>query len=159
MAAGMKVEVNHHQVKGLEKACAMLEKEAKRVIGTYDYGWPQLAGRTQRDRERQGFPPNEPLLRSGELRDAIEHQIVSEHEGEVGVPSGESHTDYNGGSTAPEVGQIALWQEMGTSTIPPRPFLAGAAAHKGEEAAEIVGEAIYMALAGKKLLGVIPPIP
>jgi hypothetical protein len=37
-----------------------VENEAKRVIGTYDYDWPQLAASTQAQRVRKGFPANEP---------------------------------------------------------------------------------------------------
>ena len=40
-------------------------------------------------------------------------------------------------------------QEMGTSRIPPRPFLAPAAAQQGEEIARAVGDAVAAALRGK----------
>jgi hypothetical protein len=54
----------------LKKACEMIRDEAKRVIGTYDYGWPPLAPATIPDRTRLGYAPDEPLLRTGELREA-----------------------------------------------------------------------------------------
>jgi hypothetical protein len=122
-------------VKGaLEKACVVIEDEAKRVIGSYDYGWRELAESTQAERARLGFPPNEPLLRTGEMRDSLEHQVVlAEKKGYVG-----SNDDK------------AVWQELGTSRgIPPRSFLGGAAAHKGQEAAEAIGQKIFFALTSK----------
>jgi hypothetical protein len=53
----------------IEEACVILERECKRVIGTYDYGWAPLADATKADRVAQGYPADEPLLRSGEMRD------------------------------------------------------------------------------------------
>jgi len=41
--------------------------EAKRVIGTYDYDWPQLSPATL---AHKFF--NTPLLETGEMRDSIE---------------------------------------------------------------------------------------
>lgn len=105
----------------LEKAAELIEGEAKRVIGTYKYGWPELAESTKKDRVRKGFPENEPLLRTGEMRDSIEHTAGVE-------------TAYVGSNN-----DKAVWQELGTSRIPPRSFLMGAAMHKGREAAEILG--------------------
>jgi hypothetical protein len=51
----------------IRKACAMVCTEAKRVIGTYDYDWPQLSPETL---ARKFF--NTPLLETGEMRDSIE---------------------------------------------------------------------------------------
>ena len=115
----------------LEDGCKIVEKEAKRVIGTYDYGWPQLAQSTQEDRVRSGFSANEPLLRTGEMRDTVEHTVQG-HSGFVG-----SNDDK------------AVWQELGTSRgIPPRSFLGGAAAHKGAEVAEKIGEVVVKKIVG-----------
>lgn len=83
--------------------------EAKRVIGTYEYGWPQLAESTQEDRVKRGFTPNNPLERTGELRDSIGHRAAIAPDGADGlVFSGEKK---------------ALWAEMGTVTQPARSFL------------------------------------
>jgi phage gpG-like protein len=116
----------------LEEGAQVIEDEAKRVIGTYDYDWPQLAPSTQEERTKQGFPANEPLLRTGELRDSIEHTIVSDHEAQIG-----SNLD------------IAVYQELGTRTIPPRSFLAQAAAHKEEDVGEKVGRHMIKAILPK----------
>jgi hypothetical protein len=45
----------------MEKACVIVETEAKRVIGTYDYDWAPLAETTKAERARLGFPEDEPL--------------------------------------------------------------------------------------------------
>jgi hypothetical protein len=109
----------------LEKACIIIETEAKDVIGTYTYGWPQLAASTQEDRARLGYSANDPLERTGEMRDSIEHSVEG-HSGFVGSDS-----------------EIAEFQEFGTPSIPPRSFLGEAAAHKGEEAADAVGQELF----------------
>jgi HK97 gp10 family phage protein len=117
-----------HEV--MEKACVMVEKEAKRVIGTYDYNWPALAEATIADRVAQGFAPDEPLLRTGEMRDSIEHRVETEGLGMKTV--GLVGTD----------NPIAKYQELGTRTIPPRSFLGEAAMHKEEEIHELFGSSV-----------------
>ena len=68
----------------LKKAREMIRDETKRVIGTYDYGWLLLAPATIADRTRLGYAPDEPLLRTGELRDLIKYDIIEPGElGEV----------------------------------------------------------------------------
>lgn len=114
----------------LEKACSLVEREAKDVIGTYHYGWPQLAPATQAERARLGYAPNEPLLRTGDLRDSITHHM----DGDTGFV----------GSTS----EIAPHHEFGTSRIPPRSFLGGAAAAKEEEIHALGATALQKAVAG-----------
>lgn len=119
------IELKHHHHAMLEKAAQVLEKEAKQVIGTYDYGWPQLAESTIA-RKANG---NTPLLETGEMRDSIEHNS-DEHEAYVGTND-----------------KKAIWQEFGTSRgIPPRPFIGGAADHKGQEAMEEMGLEFFATL-------------
>jgi phage gpG-like protein len=92
----------------LEKACQMIEDEAKAAIGTYKYGWSQLAQSTQDQRVTLGYSANEPLLRTGDLRDSIHNTVVSSEEAFVGTND-----------------PVAPFHEFGTSRIPPRPFLGG----------------------------------
>jgi hypothetical protein len=110
----------------LDGACEIVEKEAKRVIGTYEYGWPSL----QPDTIARKAKGDTPLLETGEMRDSIEH-TVSGKSGFVG-----SNNDK------------AVWQELGTSRIPPRSFLGGACMRKGEEVAKHLGHSQFEAMTG-----------
>jgi phage gpG-like protein len=123
LGAEMAVETHH----ALEHAAVLVETEAKAEIGVYQgaagpfAAWQTLAPFTQADRVAKGFSANDPLLRTGELRDSIEH-TVGVNEAEVG-----SNSD------------IALFQELGTrgggrgGPIPPRSFLGGAAFRKAPQ--------------------------
>lgn len=133
---GMIAEVEAAKGRALEEAAKVIEKEAKRVIGTYDYGWKELAPSTQDTRESLGFEPDEPLLRTGELRDSIGHTIVSKDEAAIG-----SNEDK------------AVYAELGTATEPARSFLAGAASAKGKECAEILGTEVIEVFAGGAVIG------
>lgn len=107
-----------------------IEETAKEEIGVYQpaYGpfdaWAPLAESTKSDRVRQGYSEDEPLLRSGELRDSIESEVV----GLAAIVGTKS--------------EIGLWQEVGTASIPPRPFIGPAYVRKIEPLMESVGMAI-----------------
>jgi hypothetical protein len=128
---------------GLERAATIIEREAKASVGHYQdaagpfVAWAELADATKADRLHQGFPENEPELRTGALRDSIEHK-VGEKEAEVGSDS-----------------PIMEYQELGTIRIPPRSILGGAAARKGEEAAEAIGQDVFLALVGRNEISTI----
>jgi hypothetical protein len=64
----------------VEKACRMIEKEAKAAIGTYRYDWEPLKPETVARKARGDTP----LLETGELRDSIEHVVVREGKEVVG---------------------------------------------------------------------------
>ncbi len=132
--AGLAEALHEERKRAMEKACVILEEEAKAAIGTYrdGYNWPQLAEATQEDRVRKGFTPNDPLLRTGELQRSIEHKVESADLGYVGTNDAK-----------------AKFQEFGTSKIPPRPFLGGALHAKGEEVAEVFGHSIKTAIESK----------
>src|SRR5579872_1078512 len=68
----------------VERACQMVEDEAKGSLGSYHRGWKQLAQSTQTERVREGFPANEPGLRTGAMRDSIEHEVHRTIDGAVG---------------------------------------------------------------------------
>lgn len=101
-------EVTHHIT---EKAAEIIEEDAKKRIGEYqDYvgpfpAWAELADSTKADRAAKGFPEDEPLLRTGTLRDSIK---VTARGNEAVIGSDD---------------EVALYQEVGTDKIPPRPFL------------------------------------
>jgi phage gpG-like protein len=124
------IEVEHANHEALELGARIIEEEAKRVIGTYDYGWPRLAESTLKRKS-----DDTPLLETGEMRDSIEH-VSSSKEAHIG-----SNNDK------------AIWQELGTKTIPPRSFLAGAAMHKEREVVDLIGRAAVLALSGETVVG------
>jgi hypothetical protein len=131
-------EADHN---ALERCAELIEKRAKEKIGEYQeqagpfIAWAELADATKADREHQGFPENEPLLRKGELRDSIEH-IVIDDEAHVG-----SNSD------------VAVFQELGTAKMPPRSFLGGAAVEKLPRILGIVGGHAVAALVGQGVHG------
>jgi hypothetical protein len=98
--------------------------EAKRVIGTYDYGWPQLAQATQDDRISKGYAENEPGLREGDMRDSIEH-VSNSHDATIGSND-----------------QKLVWFEVGTVNQPPRPVLQRALHERHEEVVHIVEQRV-----------------
>jgi HK97 gp10 family phage protein len=122
--------------RGLEASAKAIEETAKAEIGKYqpEIGpfpeWPELAESTQQDRERQGYPANEPLLRRGDLRDSIERQ-VGNLEAVIGSKS-----------------EIAAYQEFGTDKIPARPFMGPAAFRNKDKIAKAVGAAVVSGLFG-----------
>lgn len=119
---------------GLEVSFRVIVKEieetAKEEIGVYQpaYGafesWAPLAEATKADRVRQGYSEDEPLLRSGELRDSIQSEVV----GLTAIVGTKS--------------EIGLWQEVGTENIPPRPFIGPAYVRKIDLMLKEICEAI-----------------
>lgn len=134
--ATLRLEMDHANHSALEKAARIVEEEAKRVIGTYDYGWTPLAPSTLAQKAA-----DTPLLETGEMRDSIEH--ISDHK------------EANIGSNNDK----ALWQELGTVKIPPRSFLAGALQHKTDEVVDVIGREIVGALAGEVVVGANMMLP
>lgn len=118
----------------MERACRIVEDESKRVIGTYDYAWPQLKPSTQAERVSRGFSANDPLLRTGDMRDSISHTVVV-------LGFAEDIVGYVGSNS-----MIAVYQELGTNKIPPRSFLGGAARAKEHEVAEEIGGGVRQVL-------------
>jgi phage gpG-like protein len=113
------------------KACQMVCDEAKRVLGTHDYNWPQLQPETIARKVRGDTP----LLETGKLRDSIEWNSYG-NEGHVG-----SNLD------------IAVYQERGTSRIPPRSFLVGAAIRMEPAIHAMAARASMAVMAGRGLHG------
>lgn len=125
---GMIAHVEHAKHEALDEAAKTVQDGAKENIGTYTLGWPQLAEATQRQREAMGFSANEPLLRRGDLRDSIQRTVDRD----------EAHV----GSNMDE----AVWQELGTSRIPPRSFLMGTALQRESEIKHLLGAKAVAAL-------------
>ena len=109
---------------GLDDIGKLAQSMAKSYIGSYQHGWAPLAESTIADKAAKGFAVPAPLLRTGEMRDSIEYEVeLAEFEVVVG-----SHL------------LIALYQELGTSRIPPRSFLGLAMSECIPLAEEIFGK-------------------
>jgi phage gpG-like protein len=109
-------------------ACELVAAEAKRVLGTEGYDWPALSPATLAHKMQSGM-----LLETGAMRASIEWNS-SGNEGHVG-----SNSD------------IAVYQELGTARIPPRPFLSGAANAMEEKIHKMAAKAVMAVMLGKGL--------
>lgn len=134
--AAFEHRLQHHGHAALERVGRAVEAEAKREIGTYQAGggpfaaWAELADSTKEDRVKQGFTPNDPGLRSGEMRDSIGH--AADHEGVV-IGSDDDKL---------------VWFELGTAKQPPRSVLGLAVVHKEHEIKAHLGGGVVSALIG-----------
>jgi HK97 gp10 family phage protein len=137
MTAAVAVEKAESQM--LDRIGKQVKKSAKAKIGEYQdaappfAGWAELADSTKADRVRRGYPEDEPLLRTGEMRESIGHKVRG-NEVTIGSDS-----------------DIAVYQELGTEHIPPRSFLGGAMAEELPRLKEILGEGTVAALVGKNV--------
>jgi HK97 gp10 family phage protein len=118
--------------KALDKCARIVEKRAKEKIGEYQaqagpfIAWQELADSTKADRESKGFPENEPLLRTGDMRESISRSLsTSGLEAQIGSDS-----------------DIAVFQELGTSKMPPRSFLGGAMAESLPEIKAVLADSL-----------------
>ena len=123
----------------LERATKLLQKKVKEKFGTYQpeagpfVAWAELAESTKHDRERQGYTENDPLERSGALRESVERD-VADSEGHVGSDS-----------------DVAVYQELGTKNMPPRSTFGSAAVENLDNVRQIVGEEAVAALVGEQV--------
>jgi hypothetical protein len=119
---------------GLDKVGTLALTLAEHYPGTYQPGWPQLAESTLKDKADKGFPVPSPLKRTGEMAESYKKELeLAEFAVVVGSPS-----------------KIALYQEMGTSRIPPRPVVATAMSNSLPFAADVFGEIAVGLLTRKK---------
>jgi hypothetical protein len=116
----------------IEKAADMVLEQIRSEPGEYQTGagpfasWAPLALSTLADKAYQGLPSPSPELRTGDLRDSYEKTIVSNHKAEVGSDS-----------------DVAVYQELGTSKMPPRSIIGLAAAKKEHEIWQITGRLFF----------------
>jgi phage gpG-like protein len=113
----------------IEQACRMVHKEARRVLGTYDYGWKKLKSSTV---SRKG--KDTPGVNTGELRNSIQWTAKG-LEGCVGTNN-----------------QKGVWFELGTMHQPPRSFLVGALRAKARDIHKMAGQSAAAAMAPHHLL-------
>lgn len=124
----------------LKEGAAIVKGEAQAKIGEYQPAvgdlpaWAPLSPATQEDRVAKGFTADDPLLRSGELRDSIEVRAVAEDEILVGVFD-------------PEMQTIAAAMEYGyynvraQKVVPPRSFIRGTAIEQAVPVGELIERA------------------
>lgn len=113
-------DMPHARHNALEQAGQILEDAVKAKIGEYQPGWPPLSPSTI---ERKG--QDTPLLETGELRESIHHIVID-------TPNG---GDVYVGSDNDK----ALWHELGTRHIPPRPFLQPTAMEMEDKLVAMIG--------------------
>lgn len=120
----------------LSRSAKIIQKDAKARIGHYQEAvgpfqdWAELAESTKEDRVRQGYSEDDPLLRSGKLRNSIQVEAFP-HEAVIGSKE-----------------DIAAYQEFGTEKIPPRPFLGPAAYANAPKVARLIGDVAVSAITG-----------
>lgn len=121
---------------GLERVAMHIQKTAKSEFGVYQpergpfNEWDELADSTKADRVRQGYSENDPLFRSGALRDSIQHEVHG-LDAVIGSKS-----------------DIMAYQEFGTEKIPPRPVLGPAALRNKARIESLIGAAAVMGIVG-----------
>ena len=144
--AAMTIEVEHETQAGLEEAARIIEREAKDAIGTYQdeagqfVAWAELADATKDQRVALGYSENDPGLRSGAMRESVEHMV-------------EGHTAHIGSDD-----DNLVFFELGTVRQPPRSVLGGAAFRSGHEVAEVIGSHFVAALVGSEVINGSLPI-
>jgi hypothetical protein len=132
-----------------EQGAAAIRDDAKAKLGHYQgpvagfNGWAPLSLARKTERVLDGFTANDPLLASGQLRDAISSTLIAGGAA-VGVAH-EPHHDPDGGTS--DTGEIALRMELGDGA-PPRPFLGPAAITSKPAVARIAGRALVAWISG-----------
>ena len=132
----VEIAVREATHKGLDQAASLIQRDAQAQIGFYQgavgpfQDWAPLADSTEDEKLRLGYEPDAPLLREGDLRNSIEREI----DGEEAIVGSKSDS--------------AGYQEFGTSTIPPRPFIGPAAFRNKEKVQAILGAALVAGLTG-----------
>ncbi len=126
--------------RGLHAAARKFEAAAKDELGTYQRentgptpSWAELADATKADRTRQGYTPNDPGLRRGDMRDATQAKVE--------VPKVVL------GNTMPE----ARWFNDGTPRQPPRPFIDLALWREQPGETERIARFVYGAMTGNEV--------
>lgn len=127
----------------LAASAVLVREQSKSEFGTYQTGlggfpdWAELAPSTKAERVELGFTENDPLLRTGKLRDSITAML--------------SDWDAYVGSESP----IMPYHEFGTSKIPPRPVLGIALSTCWPQIQKMMGAAVETGILGGPRLPLI----
>lgn len=145
--------------RAMTHACTMIQHESRGMLGHYQQaagpfrGWAELSQYTKDARSAAGYPENDPLLVTGQLREAIAISVgplrAGEYEGAVGVAS---NTVGTGSRIDPvrNIGDVAEWIELGTRHMEPRSFLGIAAVRMAERIANFLGQQTFFGLVGNE---------
>lgn len=126
----------------MQRACRLVRREARDALGQPHQGdgpfaaWPPLAPATEAQRLHEGYAPDAALLRSGALRDSIGFALTA---------AGDGRQEGVVGSTS----EIAVYQELGTSRVPPRSFLGAAGVRLAPAVAIALARGVVGALSGR----------
>lgn len=130
----------HELQHGLERCAVKIEETAKQEIGHYQTAagpfpaWAELADSTEQDKASKGYPVDAPLLRTGEMRDSITHEVDG-----LEAVIGAKDTD---------AGRLLVYHEFGTNKMPPRPVLGPAAFRNKDFVLKVIGQAAVSGLLG-----------
>ena len=137
----MKGRLAEAEHKGLETAGKLVLEEVQQEVGTYQgavnglAAWAELADATKADRSKKGYSDNDPLLRTGHMRDSYAF-TVGDHKVTIGSDD-----------------PIAGYQEFGTADakhpIPPRPVLGGSLFRRADDAVKAAVAPTIRLLEGK----------
>jgi hypothetical protein len=163
-----------NQKRALQEAARVVQQEASDSIGHYqggagpfkdwaplsEYtlnGWDTPTGDHYPGKIEMGFaPPDNPLLRTGELKYHIDF-TVSGYEAAIGVPD-EQVGDGTQENPYRNIGDVATDLELGTRYMEPRSFLGRALYVKTDEVLRIFVDTIHVSFEGSELLfGEAPP--
>ncbi len=108
-----------------------IAREAAGYIGVPRPEWRPLSPATEARKAEEGYPTGAPLLRTSEMKNSIDYNVTGH---KLTVGSTEKY--------APE-------QELGTSRIPPRPFLSLAMNNSMDYAGVLFGTLILQTLQGR----------
>lgn len=129
----------------LKEGAELVKTAAQEAIGSYQSAkgdvpaWAPLSEATQEDRVAKGFTADDPLLRTGELKDSIEARPVDENAVLVGVFD-------------PAMERIAASMEFGyynvraQTMVAPRSFIRGTAFEKAPEVGALIERAFIKSM-------------
>lgn len=115
----------------LEQIAPQILETVQNKIGAYQEGWEPLADATQKEREEHGYSPDNPLLRTGNLRNSYSTHV---NENQIIIGSFDPDAEY---------------MEIGTTSIPPRPILLPAIHETLPAATQVLGAVVVKALSDK----------
>jgi HK97 gp10 family phage protein len=127
----LSIVINEGAHEGLTEVGKIVKEEAKSEYGHYQTAikdveaWAELSDFTKEDRVSKGFTENDPLYRTGAVKDSVEYHV----NGSSSVAIGSDREE-------------AAYLEGGTAKMPARSVLAGSAYRKEKEITEIIGKAV-----------------